>query len=352
MKSLLSQFVVILSLIVTNTFAQTNQERAFQIGEQGIALLDKGEIEEAIEMFQQAAVLDPENIMYPYETAYGHYLTRHYKKAIHILEKLVEHKDVNEKVFQLLGNSYDNIGNYKKAIEAYQKGLELHPNSGDIYMELGTVEMHKKNFNKALEYFEKGIEVEPDYPTNYYWASKISCSTSDVVWGIMYGEIYINLLPGSERAGEISRMLFDVYKKNIDPEKDTVHIVFANVSPDEVSFEKHFEDVINESLPKQLRSDLTLADVVKIRSAFVEHWIKNAYNHRYPNVMFDHHKSIYYSGHLEAYNYWLFSGGDSDDFFEWKKKNEKKLDSFLKWREINAPVLTTDNFFVKKHYHR
>lgn len=47
-----------------------------------------------------------------------------YKGAWDLLKKLARNNTVGPNVYQLLGNSYDNLGEPKKAIDAYE-GAEL-----------------------------------------------------------------------------------------------------------------------------------------------------------------------------------------------------------------------------------
>ncbi len=77
------------------------------------------------------------------------------------------------------------------------------------------IQLGKKDYNKALTYFEKGIEVAPNYSSNYYWCARLYCNSTEEVWGMIYGEIFMNLERNSKRTAEISKLLFDTYKKEI-----------------------------------------------------------------------------------------------------------------------------------------
>ncbi|MFZ1799296.1 MAG: tetratricopeptide repeat protein, partial [Chitinophagaceae bacterium] len=176
------------------SYAQTNKEQAYAKAKEAIKLEDEeGKYDEAIQLLKEAEALDPENINYPYEIAYAYSGKKEYKKASDILEKLLDRKDVNGRIYQALGNAYDFQGKGDKAISTYEKGLKKFPNSGELYLESGNMDLVKKDYNKALNYYEKGIEMDPKFPSNYYWASKIYCSSEDEVWGMIYGEIFMNL---------------------------------------------------------------------------------------------------------------------------------------------------------------
>src|SRR5688572_17904692 len=89
---------------------QNDKEKALSKGREAIQLMDNGKIEESIKLLEEARKLDPDRFDYPYELAYARYIKEDYTGAISILEKLLDHKDATERLFQLLGNSYDVMG--------------------------------------------------------------------------------------------------------------------------------------------------------------------------------------------------------------------------------------------------
>lgn len=124
---------IILFLAVTQfAFGQTNQEIALTKGKEAIKLMDGGKVEESIKLLEEAQQLDPDRFDYPYELAYAHYLKQDYKEVISILEKNTNHKDVSDLLFQLLGNSYDVLGESDKAIAVYDAGLKDFPIRGQF----------------------------------------------------------------------------------------------------------------------------------------------------------------------------------------------------------------------------
>ncbi|MFH2095531.1 MAG: tetratricopeptide repeat protein, partial [Bacteroidota bacterium] len=179
--------------VLTGLFAQSDQDKAYSLGLEAIQLMDKGEIDESIKLLKKAQKLDPERSDYPYELALAYYMKADYKTAAKILEKIRTYNDISDRLFQLLGNSYDIMGETDKAFDAYNAGLEIFPNSGCIYLEIGNVYWNRKEYGKALPYYEKGIEVQPEFPSNYYRAARLYCSSTEEVWGMIYGEIFMNL---------------------------------------------------------------------------------------------------------------------------------------------------------------
>jgi hypothetical protein len=353
--------LVILFIFSTSVFGQSPKEKAHELAIEAIDLMESGEIEKSIELLEQAQDLDPSNIDIPYEMAYANYLGENFKESIKILKKLTKHKDVSDRIWQMLGNSYDMDGETENAIGAYEKGLKKFPNSGLLYVERGIMEMKKEDYNNAMSFFEKGIEKDPDFPSNYYWASRLYLSSTEEVWGMIYGEIFMNLERNSERTAFISKLLFDTYKSEIQ---------FTNDTSISVSFSKNntitLEDLSNpESFrlpfgvgvyePTLLLSivnekSIDLESLHRIRSEFVKQYFKKNQDDTYPINIFFYQKRLADKGHLEAYNHWILMKGDEAGFGIWKENNQDKWNAFIDWFQDNPLVITEKNQFFTGQY--
>lgn len=326
-------FLLLMAIVQISFGQSTNKEKAHAKGTEAVNLMDNGEIEKSIKLLEEAKKLDPENIDYPYEIAYAQYLKKDYKAAIKILEPLTKHKDVNEIIYQLLGNSYSMDSQSKKAINTYENGIKKFPNSGKLYLERGNMEMLAKEYGKALEFYEKGIEVNPKFPSNYFWVTKIYCSSTEEVWGMIYGEIFMNLERNSKRTAEISKLLFDTYKSEIKFSSDTSFSVSfsknASINLNDLSNPGVFKlpfglGAYEPTLMLSMLSvkEINLSTLHKIRSAFVDNYFSNGNNKVYPNILFEYQKLVKEAGHFEAYNHWILMKGDEEAFGEWLEKTK------------------------------
>lgn len=125
---------IVLILAGHFSFGQSNEEKAYAKGMEAIKLMDNGEVDKSFKLLKEAKKLDPKNIDYPYEIAYAQYLKKEFKAAAKTLEPLTHHNDVNDRVYQLLGNSYSMNGQREKAIETYEKVLKLFQNLGNYIL--------------------------------------------------------------------------------------------------------------------------------------------------------------------------------------------------------------------------
>ncbi|GAB3582421.1 tetratricopeptide repeat protein [Hymenobacter daeguensis] len=340
------------------SLGQTAKQDAETKGLNAIRLMDEGKLDEAIGLLQEAHKLDPARSAYPYELGLAYYQQKKYAQALEMLEPLIKLSDASDRTFELLGNAYDSNGNSPQAIEVYEAGMRKFPTSGRLPLELGIVYMGRKDFDKAIGYFERGIRIAPEFSSNYYWASKLFCNSSEEVWGMIYGELFINLEPNSQRTFEISKLLYDTYKSEIK---------FAGADTVEVSFSKSnvivpvkgqklklpyggmvYEPVMLMSVIGEKGVDLNALD--RIRTNFVENYYRLPASKNIPNVMFDYQRQIKQAGHLEAYNHWLLLAGDEAGFSQWEKDNPEKWKAFLQWFKNNQLKLDARHQFYRAQY--
>ena len=360
----MKKIIFIICIIIfgsQNSFSQTDKETALIKAKEGIRLMDEGRFDESIKILEEAEKLDSENFNYTYEKAYAFYLKQDYNKAIEILETVKKHKNVIPELFQLMGNSYDILEKPEKALEVYDDGLKKFPNAGMLFLEKGNVYWNKKEYGKALPFYEKGIEVDPKFPSNYYRAARIYCSSTEEVWGMIYGEIFMNLERNSKRTVEISKLLFDTYKSEIKFSSDTSFSVsFSKNATMNVSDLKDpskiklpygvsvYEPTLMFSMLSVKSIDINSLD--NIRSSFVDNYFKNGHDKTYPNVLFTYQKRIKDAGHIEAYNHWSLMKGDEDGFNKWESINKEKWDSFIKWFSDNGLKINDTNKFYSGQY--
>lgn len=335
-----------------------------------VAIMDEGQIEASVTLLKEAMKLDPSDPVYLYEIGYARYLAKEYDEAIDIFKKLSKRDDATPRVYQMLGNIYDYAGKPAKAIDTYEAGIKRFPNAGGLYLERGNMETAKKEYNKAIVYYEAGVKADPAYPSNYYWLAKLFCSSQDEVWGMLYGELFMNLERGSKRTTEIGKLLYYTYKSEIKFPTDTsMSVSFSKGATIYIPMDKKKKadpDALLKALQKQpfgtmiyevsLMLGMAEAKVVNLatlnkgRNGFLEVYYQKEFEKKYPNVLFDYQQQLVRDGYFEAYNYWLLGGGEESGQAEWIAGHKEKWDAFMSWFKDNPINVTKDNHFCRPNY--
>lgn len=354
----MKRFFILIGLVIIGLpgycQSESDKQEAIDKTKQAIELMDNGDYDKSIKLLEECSKLDPNNYIYPYEIGYALVLKENYKLAAEYFEKVVEMDGINDQCYQMLGNAYSIGGDKEKAIEAYNRGLKLFPNSGRLYLEIGNV--HQDDWSKALEFYEQGVRVDPTFSSNYYWLTKIFCNSTEEMWGMLYGEMFMNIERGSKRTEEISQLLFDTYKSEIKFTSDTSmtvsfcqnHTIYADDKKTTLPFSMVYEPGFMFAIT--FLDSITLESLNKIRAEYINFYYDREFNKSHPNMIFEWHKSLIDNDKFECYNYWLLMQGDLYEFNHWYESNKNRFDNFINWFSENPMPIDDNNNFHRFDY--
>jgi len=293
----------------------------------------QGDYSNAILVLNKASQSDPGNFEIKKDLAFAYYLHRDYVKAMETAKPLVEGNDADVQSYQILGMVYKAIEERKECEKMYKAGIKKFPKSGVLHNEYGEMLWSKKEFTDAVKLWEKGIEVEPNYSGNYYNAAKYYYFSVDKVWGIVYGEIFVNLESYSKRTAEIRNLLLDGYKKMFAD---------ADMSKNQ-NTRNEFVKAFLETMRKNasvVSSGVTPESLVALRTRFILDW-NTANASRFPYRLFDYHLQLLKAGMFDAYNQWIFGiAKDLAAFQIWTTTHTdeyNKFNTFQKNRVFKLP---------------
>ncbi len=352
-------FLLLLLSFSSTLFAQ----RSESLIKEAVHLMDDGLFAASKEKLEQAKRMDPKNLTVDYEMAYWHFLQEQYGPAIQILTKIVNKKEATSQYIQMLGICYSVKGENEKAIKVFDKAIKKYPSKGVLYMERSVMEFKEKRYTKAVSFLEKGVQVEPSFPSNYYRLGQVFLGTDNEVWGMIYGELFMNLERSSGRTSQMSSWIYDTYKSEINFSEDTVTVSFTkNTSLQITSTNVEMADLLARLLNFSLAVDyeellqsntyhkvdsISLASLHTIRTGFIQDYYEKELDKKHKNILFAYQKEMLDLGILEAYNYWLLQEGDKEAFAEWKSNNEELWTRFIEWFSQNPLKIDATNYFLR-----
>lgn len=319
--------------------------------EKAIKSMDSKQYVLAEELLHKAIALCPDNeLKYSYELAWNYMLMEEYQAGIDLLEPLMDYDSITAEFYQLLGNIYDESGEEGMAIIIYDKGFEKFPNSGCLFLERGNVSFNNDNYTRAIFYYEEGIEHDPMFSSNYFRVADIYLGSSEEVWGLVYGELFMLLERHTQRTREMSKKLYDTYHSEMSFTNTGVIISLNDptiIYSDSPQRPNLFPDNYHNALLKASKREklINIETLVNIRTRFVGFF--NSQSRQFRNVLFDYHKRLIDNGHFEAYNYWLFAYGNPTQASKWINENKTRYDSFLDWMEKNPIQINNENTFTR-----
>ena len=304
-----------------------------QLHENARIFMHKGDYSNAILILNRAIAIQPGNLEIAKDLGLNYYYSKDYNKAVEVLKPLFDRNDVDDQCFQIAGDAYWAMENAKGAEEMYRKGIKKLPTSGPLYNELGKVLWTKSDYN-AIKEWEKGIEKDPGFAGNYYNASKFYYFTTDKVWSLVYGEIFINIDPKSAYAVEIKNILLEGYKKLF------ADVNLENNNKDKNSFTIAFLKTMNKQ-SSLASSGINAETLTMIRTRFILDWEVN-YAAKFPFKLFQLHKQYIQEGLFDAYNQWVFATAQNLPAYQnWTNTHAKEyaaLTRFLQDRIFKVPA--------------
>ncbi len=139
-----------------------NADNSEALNNLGLALFSIGKQQEAINCYHKALKIDPNFVM-----AYGNLAatlaqTGQPEEAIRYLQKALRIKPDDIEIRNNLGNALRIIGQNLQALEQYKYALRLDPDSPITHNNLGLALGDAGRHNEAIEHFIKALSVNPE----------------------------------------------------------------------------------------------------------------------------------------------------------------------------------------------
>jgi tetratricopeptide (TPR) repeat protein len=290
------------------------------------SLMKQGDFENATLVLNKALQQDPDNLDLLKDQAFIAYLKRDFAGAIETGKKISSRQDADVQCFQILGLAYKAIAEFKESDKMYKEALKKFPKSGVLYSEYGDLLASNDNESAAVKQWEKGIEADPNHSGNYYYAAKYYAKKGNIIWGLLYSEIFVNIESFTKRTEEIKGILFGGYKKLFSAPS-----ALDNAKQDGTSFEKAVANDLSK-LTNLMTDSITCETFTALRTRFILDWY-NSHSGEFPFRLFEHQRLMLQEGYFEAYNQWLIGAlADTQKFQSWTQAHPTEVNAFQQFQ--------------------
>jgi tetratricopeptide (TPR) repeat protein len=314
-----------LALIFVNLSSLAQQPDPKTLQETAKTFTRHGDYANAVVVLTGALQKDPQNLELLKDLAFNYYLQHDYTRGLSVAKPLTERPDADVQSYQMTGLFYKAAEEGKECEKLYKAGIKRFPRSGVLYNEYGEVLWAKEDYS-AVKQWEKGIEADPNYSSNYYNACKYYYLTTDKTWGLLYGEIFLNLESYSRRTAEIKDLLLDGYKKLFT---DGGGLKNQNTkSP----FVVAYLDIMSK-LTGSVAQGITTESLIVLRTRFILSWF-NQYGNNFPFRLFDYERQLLKDGLFDAYNEWIFGSAENLPAFQtWSNTHNAEYTRFTDFQK-------------------
>ncbi len=146
---------------------QKSSTQVKQLLQEGRKLVDRGDYNGAIAVYQQAASLEPKNATISAGIGYLYAQQRNFSAALAAYRRAVALNPNNGDYQYALGYVSGNLGDYKGAKEAYRHAIQLSRNNVNAYLGLSTVLLHLREYDNSKWAYEQAVKLDPKNPQAY-----------------------------------------------------------------------------------------------------------------------------------------------------------------------------------------
>lgn len=180
---------------------------ARQIYNEGVAAVQKGDSEQAIERFRRAAVLDPELAPAYSSQATILYNEQRYQEAAAALEKLFALDPENVQGRRVNFLIYDALDDSEKAAAALDAYLAVDPDGAlDVMYQRADMDFRDGRTDKAIAALRKIIERKPDMARAHYTLG-LAYASSDKAKAKLHLQKFLELAPDDPEASTAKEIL-------------------------------------------------------------------------------------------------------------------------------------------------
>ena len=256
-KFYLLLFVPILS------FSQNKNAATIKIHE-GVAFHDEGKYDQALARYDEALILDKNNLTALSEKAMTLESLKRYDEAIEISKLAISsHPDEDLKnIYVSYANSLDHQKKPEAALKIYDEGLKKYPDYYHLYFNKGISLINSRQTEKALLAFQKSAQLNPNHSSSFNALAALNRDKK--IPSILASSRYLLIDNTSARAKGNLDSVIDLMNQGVSQKKDQS----INLMIDPETLEK-------ANAKKKTENNFGMTDMVLTMAAALDYDEKN-----------------------------------------------------------------------------
>ncbi|HEU5235027.1 MAG TPA: tetratricopeptide repeat protein [Terriglobales bacterium] len=134
----------------------------------GVALFQRGYLDEAVESFKQVIAAKPQEPEAYYNLGTLYLRKNDFDQARQYLEQTVKLRPTHAEAWNNLGMLAAQTGQTEEGVRDFQQSLSIKPNYATALLNLGNLYRRARNFSEAEDLLGRALEAEPDNPEANY----------------------------------------------------------------------------------------------------------------------------------------------------------------------------------------
>ncbi|MFN6565959.1 hypothetical protein A6770_23825 [Nostoc minutum NIES-26] len=147
--------------------AQARNPELKEILEEGRRLVNTGDYNGAIAVYQQAATLDPKNAKIHSGIGYLYAQQGNFQSALASYRRAIGIDPNNSDFYYAVGYIKGNLGDTAGAKDAYRRAIQLNRNNVNAYLGLGVTQARLGDYEAAMWAYEQAISLNKNNAQTY-----------------------------------------------------------------------------------------------------------------------------------------------------------------------------------------
>lgn len=332
MRTLYILSLIIITICFSSITYGQSKEDAKNLVKQGVALHDEGKYAEAIQKYQDAIKIDPENSTAFYELSYTLFSTGKGKDALPYLEKVIKLDPGSGGAYDMLGSVYDDDKQPEKAIDYFLRGIKADPNYQRLYYNIAITYYRQGKYTDAETNAINAIKLQPKHASSHRIYAMITNKQNKLGCSLLGWCSFLLAEAQTKRSVEamkyINAIINNGIKKNAE-KSVTITMQENNMNPANLMMPMA---VINATSGKTNLSSIDSL-TLQLTSLFeVAHTITGDKDQPFVAKYFsDYFAALGKSGNMPAFVRYITLGIYADENKKWFKEHDKELSALDTW---------------------
>jgi lipoprotein NlpI len=162
-------FAAVLLMAPAALAAADDKEKAEKAVEDAAVAYKNGKYRDAVELAEQAAKLDPKNVLAPLVAGQAHLQLRQNAEAVKALSRAIELDPKNATALDRRGDARLKLGQFQEAVADFDEFLKLRPKLAPDHWRRGIALYYAGKFEDGKKQFDLHRTVNPEDVENSAW---------------------------------------------------------------------------------------------------------------------------------------------------------------------------------------
>ncbi len=337
-------FIVAISGISLSAKAQDNSSVPDLI-KQGVQLNDQGNYAGAIEKYNEALKIDPDNAQASYEMAFSLFASGKGNEAVSYVEKAIKvstNSSLIASSYDLLGSIYDQDHKSDKAIEAYKKGIAVNPKYQRLYYNLGIAQFRNKQYGEAEASAIEAIKLDPKHASSQRMYALVTFHQNKRVNALMAFCNFLILEPQGPRSAEAFNNIQHILQGGVLKDANGRNTIIISPKGDQENETLNLS--ISMTVLSAQKNKLTGMDLLEYEFKHIfmiagELTEKKTDKSFFERFYVDYFYKLAQSNNIPAFTRLVSASANNDEYNKWMSDNDQLV------KELNNWIATTPRDF-------